>query len=189
MSFTIYDTFNVITGEDVLEVTSTEQKVEFVEEGLNNATTVIQPLTVGSDIQLTDALLLQARWGLWIDPSVMSGASSALSIGEVGGDTAAVAAAYQELFGMTKVNDSVSLTFPYTEDATTGGPLNVTIISGATFSFVRSQTQGGAFGNTFELAATNTKSQTAPNQIQVRADNVTAGAEIITFNVVKQGLT
>jgi hypothetical protein len=188
MSFAIYDTVNVITGEEVLEVTSSAQKVEFVQEGLNNATTVIQPLTVGSDIELTDALLLQARWGLWTDPSLMAGVSSNLSIGQTGGDTAAVAAAYQELFGLTAVNDSVSLTFPYTEDATTGGPLNVTILSGATLNFVRSQTRGGAIGNTFELAATNTKAQTAPNQIQVRADNVTSGAEIITFNVVKQGL-
>jgi hypothetical protein len=189
MSFAIYDTVNVITGEDVLEVTSSEQKVEFVQEGLNNATTVISPLSAGSDVKLTNALLLQARWGLWIDPSVMAGGLSNLSIGEVGGDTAAVAAAYQQLFGLTAVNDAVSLTFPYTKDATTGGPLNVTLLSGASLNFVRSQTQGGVFGNTFELAAANTKAQTAPNQVQVRADNVTAGSEVITFNVVKQGLT
>lgn len=184
MSFAIRNT--EFSGSYVVTLTSDSQKAQLVQDGVP-ASTVIRPLTPTTDVILTDALLLQARNGLWIDPSSMGGVQSNLALDDTA-DTAAAAAGYQRLFNLKAVNDSVMLTFPYTADATTGGPLIFTLLSGASNNFLRSQTFGGAYGNTVTLSATNTKAQTSFAQMQVRADNVTAGSEIVSFNVIKQGL-
>jgi hypothetical protein len=184
MAFAIKNT--EFPGSAVVTNTTDVQKATFVQEGNAPSAGVIFPTNAGSDVSLTDDLLLQAQRNLWVNPVNMTGGFANVNIPSTA-DTPAEAKRYQDLFHLKNVGDSATLTFPYTQNAPATA-LNLTVLSGATFNNVRTQTlSSGAFGNTVTLAVASALAQNSFATVQVRADNVTPGSEIITFNVVKQG--
>lgn len=183
MSFSIKNT--EFSGSAIVNNTSPQQKATFVQKASPSAG-LITPTTVGNDVLLTDQMLLQAKRALWVDPIGMTGTTAFLSVPSVA-DTAVEAKRYQDLFGLASVNDCVSLTFPYTRTCPFDTELDFTLSSGASINHLRTQTYGGAYGNTATLAVGRATAQGSFATIQVRADNVTPGSEIISFNIAKQG--
>lgn len=181
MSFSIRNT--EVSGSIILNNTSTDEKSSFVQEGNAPTAEVVFPTLLG-DVILTDDLLIQATRNLWVDSSSMSGGSNNLALPS-SEDTATEARRYLNLFNLVNLNDSVTLRFPYVRDAP-ATQLQFTVLHGTSFNHIRVQTKGSAYGNTGVLAVTSAVAQNSFAEIQVRADNVTSGSEIISFNIAKQ---
>jgi len=132
-----------------------------------------------ANVALSDDQLRQAaNGGLYIDASGLDAARSLT----VGADTAARALAIQTLFGLTTVNDSVTLKFPYT---VTGAAfaLSLANVTGTSI-YVKVSILGGTADDTQQLATVSASANTL-NMVQVTAGNVTAAANTVTFNILQ----
>lgn len=147
--------------------------------------TTLDPATnvtiIASNVTLTTAQLqesITAR-GINVDANGMT-ALRYLYVGDA--DTAAAAATLQSTLGLTNLNDSVMMKFNITINVNNSFNLSFgNNASGFTQNFVRTSLNGGGSNETQVMIAHGSPSQVI--FVQVTATNVTAGAEIITFNI------
>jgi len=170
-----------VDATNIMSSLSDRQKTDLVSQSCRLNTT-ISPTT--ANIALTNTMLLAALspYSQFIDGSGLTAARNLT----VGADTAANAKAIQDLFGMTTAADAVMLRFPLA--ATSAGfAINLANTSG-THTFVNINLLGGADASSRALAVASSTAQNSSDiRVVVTADTVTAGSEVVTFSILKQG--
>ncbi len=150
------------------------------------------PITIGaSNVALTLANYIQALVG---QQQIYKTTTDAVAI-TVGDDTAANAAALQNIFGLTSANQTRILSFvgvlPANSTNSSTGPAGVLSIAnsstGPTQTYVQILALNGSATNTASLYATTTVTNGVVRRVAVFApsNGFTAGSEVIQFKLLQ----
>lgn len=151
--------------------------------GVRDDQTVFHPVPVGANIVLSDAeLLYSVRQSLIVNATGMTAARSLT----LGADTPARAKQLQDLFGITRTGGNVVMKL-HLYGTQAAFALNLANTSG-TANNVRVTLNGGGAASTQILSVVSAVGALGDMVVWVIGDNITPGAEVITFNIIQQGL-